>query len=158
MKSNLFNDDFQDLLQAFNKVNVEYVLVGGYAVIIHGYSRTTGDLDLLVNQTSENYFKLEKAFKIFGMPLFDMTLERFLDKTNLDVFEFGRPPIAIDILTQIKGANFKDIFDNSIKYEVEEDFIVNVIHYDNLLEVKLAANRAKDINDIEMLGKKNKDN
>ena len=52
---NIFNGDFQDFITALNNNEVEYILVGGYSVILHGYSRTTGDLDIWVNKKSENY-------------------------------------------------------------------------------------------------------
>lgn len=44
--NNLFNDDFRDFILAFNKANVDYVLVGGFSVVIHGYNRATGDMDI----------------------------------------------------------------------------------------------------------------
>lgn len=47
--SNIFNEDFIDFIQALNNAEVKYVLIGGYAVIIHGYQRTTGDMDILWN-------------------------------------------------------------------------------------------------------------
>jgi len=59
---NIFNEDFQDFLKALNANEVEYMLIGGYAVIAHGYHRTTGDMDIWVNKTSENYQKLLSAF------------------------------------------------------------------------------------------------
>ncbi|GAA0526299.1 hypothetical protein LX66_0460 [Chitinophaga japonensis] len=59
---NIFNDDFRDFIQALNNHNVEYIVVGGYAVILHGYRRPTGDMDIWVNPTRENYEKLVKAF------------------------------------------------------------------------------------------------
>jgi len=46
MHLNIFNDDFKDFLLALNTEKVKYILVGGYAVILHGYNRTTGDLDI----------------------------------------------------------------------------------------------------------------
>jgi len=67
--ANIFNDDFQDFLKALNEYQVEYILVGGYSVILHGYSRTTGDLDIWVKKTKENYIKIALAFRRFGMPL-----------------------------------------------------------------------------------------
>ncbi|MBP6447552.1 MAG: hypothetical protein KA341_12165, partial [Saprospiraceae bacterium] len=72
--TNIFNSDFQEFLKAFEDCRVEYVLVGGYSVIIHGYNRTTGDMDLFVNPKEENYEKITKAFTKFGMPLFGMSL------------------------------------------------------------------------------------
>lgn len=69
---NIFNRDFQDFIQALNQASVRYVLVGGYAVILHGYNRTTGDLDIWVDRTESNFQKLSIAFASFGMPLFDI--------------------------------------------------------------------------------------
>ena len=66
---NIFNEDFCDFIQSLNKFNVEYILVGGYAVIIRGYSRSTGDMDIWVNKTDENYQKLLSAITDFGLPI-----------------------------------------------------------------------------------------
>lgn len=82
---NIFNEDFIDFLNALNTAEVKYVLVGGYSVILHGYSRTTGDLDILVERTKENYHRIEQAFSIFKMPLFDMTEDNFLNNDAMDV-------------------------------------------------------------------------
>lgn len=59
---NIFNNDFRDFINALNHYEVKYILVGGYSVILHGYSRTTGDLDIWVNKTIENYERLKSAF------------------------------------------------------------------------------------------------
>lgn len=93
--------DFREFIQALNESDVEYVLVGGYAVVYHGYLRTTGDMDIWVNRTVENYHRLVSAFTCFGMPVFDMTRSNFLDVKKFDVFTFGVPPMAIDIMTQV---------------------------------------------------------
>ena len=66
--SNIFNEDFIDFIQALNNAEVKYVLIGGYAVIIHGYQRTTGDMDIFVECTKENYSQIKKAFHLFQMP------------------------------------------------------------------------------------------
>ena len=57
---NIFNDDFRDFITALNNKNVEYLMVGGYAVIIHGYRRTTGDLNIWINTSKKNYQQLVK--------------------------------------------------------------------------------------------------
>lgn len=93
---NIFNTDFRDFITALN--DADYLLIGGYSVILHGYTRTTGDLDIWVDRTVENYLRLEKAFQLFGMPVFDMTLPKFLDTVNYNVFTFGRSPVSIEIL------------------------------------------------------------
>jgi hypothetical protein len=83
---NIFHSDFRDFIQALNNNNVKYLLVGGYAVIFYGHSRTTGDMDIWVDCALENYQLLVKAFHEFRMPVFDMTEERFLQTKNLMFF------------------------------------------------------------------------
>ena len=87
---NIFNDDFRDFIRTLNIHNVRYILVGGYSVILHGYSRTTGDMDIWVDKTLDNYQRLRRAFLEFGMPVFDMTEKRFLNDPNVDVFTYGK--------------------------------------------------------------------
>ena len=70
MPTNLFNADFLDFLELLDKHDVDFLLVGGYAVILHGYVRSTGDLDLWINKTSKNYSKLKQAYLDFGTPIF----------------------------------------------------------------------------------------
>lgn len=98
---NIFNHDFKDFLSALNNQEVRYILVGGFSVILHGYPRTTGDMDIWVERTTENYQKLKKAFDQFGMPVFDMTEENFLSHPNWGVFTFGIPPVAIDLMVKV---------------------------------------------------------
>ena len=68
--ANLFNKDFTDFLRAFSQNKVEHLLVGGYAVILHGYTRSTADMDVWVNKTEKNYQRIAKAFFDFGTPVF----------------------------------------------------------------------------------------
>lgn len=145
--SNIFNPDFQDFIKALNNNNVDYILLGGYAVILYGYSRTTGDMDIFVRKDKENYHKIVAAFRAFGMPVFDMTEENFLNNSDLDVFSFGVPPISIDILTSAKELDFDEAFNNATMHEID-DLRVRVIHFNDLIRQKKAVNRPKDINDI----------
>ncbi len=150
MKSNIFNPDFQDFIRALNTAEVDYLLVGGYAVILHGYNRTTGDLDVWVHKTAENYQRLLKAFVQFGMPVFDMTEENFLHNSALDVFTFGVPPVSIDLMTETKGLDFKVAFQHAEWFEFE-DFKIRVVQFQDLLNAKAASNRPKDREDIRQL-------
>lgn len=147
---NLFHPDFRDFIKALHKHNVEYILVGGYAVILHGYERVTADMDIWVRCSEENYNKLLKSFMTFGMPVFDMTLDNFLDFQKWDVFRFGRKPVAIDIMTKVKGLSFEEAFLPAKMVDVD-DIQVRLIQYDHLLAAKKQAGRAKDINDLENL-------
>ncbi len=150
---NIFNDDFRDFIAALNEADVEYILVGGYSVILHGYKRITGDIDIWVNKTSENYDKIVVAFSIFGMPVFDMTKERFLSThVESEVFRFGISPSRIDLMTTVKGLSFADCFPMADWYQ-DEEIKVRLIHYKQLIESKLAAGRDKDNIDIKNLEK-----
>ena len=73
LMGNIFNEDFRDFLTALNYNGVRYILVGGFSVILHGYSRTTGDMDIWVERTSINYKSLKAAFLEFGMPVFGIS-------------------------------------------------------------------------------------
>ena len=148
--ANIFHEDFRDFLNALNEADVRYILVGGYSVVLHGYSRTTGDMDLWMERTSENYNRLIKAFQIFGMPVFDMTEENFLSHPIWDVFTFGTPPVAIDIMVKLEGLNFEDVFEKAIYFE-DDDLKIRTINRNDLITAKKITGRAKDINDLENL-------
>lgn len=148
--ANIFNEDFRDFLSALNKHGVRYILVGGFAVILHGYSRTTGDMDIWVERTKENYFRLKSAFDEFGMPVFDMTEQNFLSHPIWDVFTFGIPPVAIDIMVKVKGLDFEDNYNQSVLFK-DEDLDIRTLHKNRLIEAKKQSNRPKDIDDIQNL-------
>jgi predicted nucleotidyltransferase len=150
--SQIFHQDFIDFLKALNEHDVKYILVGGYAVILHGYERVTGDMDTWVESTTDNYERLYKAFITFGMPVFDMSLNNFLDTEKFDVFRFGRDPVAIDIMTKVKGLIFDEVFDQS-EIRVIDGIPVRVIHYHHLVEAKTQSGRNKDLNDLDNLRK-----
>jgi predicted nucleotidyltransferase len=145
---NIFNEDFKDFLIAFNHNQVEYIVVGGYAVILHGYSRTTGDMDIWVNKTEDNYKKIVAAFYEFQMPIMGMTKEVFLHNNNMDVFTYGRPPVCIDIMTSVKGMVFEEAFPKSTLRKVD-GIEVRLIDYRDLISAKKASGRHKDLDDIE---------
>ena len=84
---NIFYPDFRDFLIALNDRKVRYLLVGGYAVIFHGYARTTGDMDIWIERSKESYINLVNAFHDFKMPVFDMTPENFLVADDIEVFK-----------------------------------------------------------------------
>ena len=150
--ANLFNDDFADFLEACSVNKVEYLLVGGYAVILHGYIRSTADMDIWVNKTSDNYLRLAKAYKDFGSPIFSEN--EFLGN-KYDVWGIGVEPNKIEIMSEVKGIEFYECF-KACKKMPFKNFEVPYIHLKHLLLAKEAAGRFKDKADIEQLKKKNK--
>lgn len=146
---NIFNDDFQDFICSLNKYQVEYMLVGGYAVIIRGYSRSTGDMDIWVNKSASNFNQLQLAITTFGLPSIAIPKDHFFSN-QFDVFSFGKPPYAIKILTEVKGLEFEKAYLQST-IEIVDQIEVRVIHINQLIEAKKAAGRNKDLNEIENL-------
>lgn len=151
--ADIFQDDFRDFIQALNDNNVKYIVVGGFAVILYGHARVTGDMDVWVEQTEDNYRKLLKAFHQFHMPVFDMTKENFLHHKDWDVFKFGRKPVAIDIMTKVKGLDFTECY-SLVKVFEDGDLKIKTLHLNHLLEAKKEAGRLKDLDDIDQLTKK----
>jgi hypothetical protein len=151
LRQNIFNRDFQEFILALNLNQVAYILVGGYAVIIHGYSRTTGDMDIWVNPTEKNYYKLMNAFFDFGLPTHAISLDEFMDPTQVDVFTFGRPPVCLDIMTSVKGLSFQDAWNNSITFPLDNELEVKTLCHEDLIVTKQASGRHRDLDDIENL-------
>ena len=149
-----FNDDFRDFLQALNNQKVEYILVGGMAVILNGYVRTTGDMDVWVKKSKENYRKIVLAFHEFRMPVFDMTENKFLSD-EFDVWMFGAEPVKIELMTAVKGLEFEEAYNHSQIHD-EDGMPVRYLHVNSLIAAKKAAGRHKDLDDISQLQKKKK--
>ena len=89
IEAGLLNEDFIDFLKSLKENQVESLLVGGYAVVLHGYHRTTGDIDIWIKPTSENYGRLRKALAEFGLPLDAITRDNFLSSDQVDGLAYG---------------------------------------------------------------------
>jgi len=146
---NIFIDDFRDFIQALNDHDVDYMLVGGYAVLLHGVSRTTGDMDIWVHKTKDNYKKLMRSYTAFGLPTSDLSEQRFLGSES-DVFSYGISPVTIDIITELKGMEFNSTYQHVQIYN-DDDLTIKYINLRDLIEAKKASGRYKDLDDIEKL-------
>src|SRR5438132_127686 len=104
MAESFLNQDFRDLLRAFSAGDVRFLVVGAYAMAVHGRPRATGDLDIWIEATPENARRTHAALKDFGAPLHQVS-EADLASPGL-VFQIGLPPRRIDILTGIDGVEF----------------------------------------------------
>lgn len=107
-------------------------------------------MDLWVNQSEENYFKLKKVYKEFGAPIF--SLEEFFNDT-FDVWSMGIEPRKIEILTKVSGLNFLES-KSHCNWILEENFKVPYIDFEDLMKNKLASGRLKDLLDFQQLSKK----
>ena len=104
-------------------------------MILYGHSRVTGDMDIWIEPTEKNYIKLVDAFKEFGMSLFDMTKTNFLSVDKFDVFSFGKKPVAIDIMTKVKGLNFEEAYQHS-KIFNNDGLLIGTLHFNDLILAK----------------------
>ncbi|MDG4552634.1 MAG: hypothetical protein P9E24_00035 [Candidatus Competibacter sp.] len=144
----MLSQDFKEFVELLNKHKVEYLIVGGYAVGIHGYPRYTGDLDVWINATMENAQKMVRVFDDFGFSSFGLREEDFIKSGN--VIQMGYPPFRIDILTTIDGVGFKDCYKNKMVV-LHDEMILYVIGIEDLKKNKKVSGRLKDIDDLENL-------
>ncbi|MGE0040304.1 MAG: hypothetical protein AB7H88_19915 [Vicinamibacterales bacterium] len=143
------HQDFLDLLRAFADHEVRYLIVGAYALGVHGRPRATGDLDVWVEPTPGNAARIVNALKAFGAPVEQVTVDDF-SRPGV-VFQMGLPPVRIDVLTDLSGVTF----DEAWPARVQADFgpiTVDVIGRDAFIKNKRATGRARDLGDVEALG------
>jgi predicted nucleotidyltransferase len=140
--------DFSEFLNLLNSTGVEYLLVGGYAVGIHGYVRATGDLDIWIRISSENARNTEKALREFGFAGTAVTEGLFLKENS--VIRMGVPPMRLEVLTSISGVDFAECYRERLVVQID-GMDVPVISLNRLLQNKRAAGRAKDLADIDNL-------
>ena len=139
------NPDFLDMLSALCDAEADFLVVGAYAVAVHGRPRATGDLDLWVRPTEENAQRVWKALARFGASLDDLRLEDLVSDDL--VFQIGVAPGRIDILTSIGSIRFADAWQGHVVVDIE-GLRVPVIGKECLIRAKLEAGRPRDLADV----------
>lgn len=153
MKKLKLETDFIDFVDLCNKYEVEYLVIGGYAVSIHGYPRSTKDLDICIRISEQNALKMIQVINDFGFASLKLTKEDFLKRDFIT--QLGQEPIRIDILNDLDGVSFEEAWVNKKIIDFEGSKI-NFIGYSELLKVKEKAGRPQDIADINKLKSRNK--
>ena len=144
----LLNPDFRDMLSAFNEEKVEYLLIGAYALAVHGVPRATGDMDIWIRSTSENAHRVWCGLLKFGAPLSNLN-EADLTTSGI-VFQIGVAPSRIDILTTIDGVDFADAWKGRLEVNVE-GLNIPVISRSHLIQNKKTVGRPQDLADVARL-------
>lgn len=144
----MLTQDFREFIQSLNDNQVHYLVIGGYAVALHGYPRYTKDIDIWVEMTPENAANMVKALEQFGFSSLDLQVEDFL--TPDQVIQLGYPPNRIDLITTPDGIDFASCYPNRLVVEVN-GVEVNFIDLENLKLNKRAAGRLQDLADLENL-------
>jgi hypothetical protein len=147
--------EFRQLLLLLKKHHVDFMVIGGYAVIYYGYSRTTTDIDILLKPDNGNRTKLVAALTEFGISLKSINKLKEIDFTGIQLFYFGNKPRRIDFLTMINGVSFAEA-DAQVNHFMLEKQKIPVIPYQYLILSKFSTDRIQDKADIEMLQKINK--
>lgn len=146
----MLNPDFRDMLSEFNAGDVEYLIVGGYAVAHHGYVRATGDLDFWVRRTPENADRVLRALATFGAPAGLVTRDDLLNPEM--IAQIGVEPNRIDILSDIDGVDFDDAYPSRVIVRVDE-VEIPFVGLQHLLQNKRATGRSEDAVDADRLEK-----
>jgi hypothetical protein len=144
----VLNQDFKEFIQSLNDNAVRYLLVGGYAVALHGYPRYTKDLDIWVESTTENAARMIKALQLFGFGSLDLKESDFT--TPDQVIQLGYPPNRIDLLTSLSGVEFSECYPSRVIEEID-GVLVSFIDLENLKKNKKATGRHQDLADVENL-------
>ncbi|HEY6358324.1 MAG TPA: hypothetical protein VIX35_08760 [Vicinamibacterales bacterium] len=142
------NPDFVDLLRAFVAADVRFLVVGAYALAVHGRPRATGDLDVWVDPTPDNASRVMQALRAFGAPVAEITEADF---SHAGVtYQIGVAPGRIDLLTDLTGLTFEEAWPGRVRGSFA-DGDVDVIGRQAFVRNKRATGRAKDLGDIEGL-------
>jgi hypothetical protein len=150
MPADTLNQDFVDLLSALQDHGVEFVVVGAWALAVHGHPRATGDLDVLVRPESGNAQRLLAALTAFGAPVkaHGLTAADFTRPGT--VYQLGLPPRRIDLMTSISGVDFDAAWASHLARDLGSR-LIPFLGRTELIRNKRASGRAKDLADVERL-------
>ena len=140
--------DFKDFLKLLNDHEVDYLLIGGYAVAYHGYPRSTYDMDIWIGISEANAEKMVRVMESFGFTGGDVSPDLFLSERCL--IRMGVPPVRLEILTSVSGVGFAACYRNRI-LDVIDDVPVSIINLQDLRKNKAASGRHKDLDDLQRL-------
>ncbi len=144
----MFSQDFKEFIESLNANHVRYLVVGGYAVALHGHPRYTKDLEIWVECNLQNAQALIKALSQFGMGSLGLSEQDFL--TPDQVVQLGYPPEKIDILVSISGVEFTECFSKRVEVSLD-GVVVSFIDLEHLKLNKKASGRMQDLADLENL-------
>ncbi len=150
MNERLLNPDYRDMVECLLKEGVDFMLVGGYAVALHGWPRTTFDIDFWIMANPENAKAVMRAIRAFGAPLMDLT-EADFHRPGM-VFQIGTEPQRIDIISAVDGLDYADASRRAVRMNVD-GLEFKVISIDDLIVNKRASGRPKDVADALALEK-----
>jgi len=142
--------DFKEFIELLNAHDVQYLVIGEYAVNFHGYPRYTKNIDFWLWMTDENIEKLLQVIKSFGFGSLGLDKNDFSDADN--IIQLGYEPYRIDLLMDVNGVDFQECYNRRIDGEIET-VKVKFLSIDGLIVAKKNAGRLQDLADAEQLEK-----
>ena len=149
----MLNKDYKEMLQLLLEEQVDFILVGAYALAAHGYPRATGDIDIWVRADEINSINIYRALERFGAPLDQITVNDFTNEGI--VFQIGVTPRRIDIITHLDGVSFGEADEDKVIVKVE-GLKLPILSFDKLIKNKLSTGRERDELDVKLLQKRRK--
>lgn len=146
----MLNEDYRKILQLFIEEKVEFLLVGAFALAVHGLPRATGGIELFIKPGNKNSKKVYRALSRFGAPMADISSEDFQSEDL--IFQIGVVPRRIDIITSISGVSFDEAFNESV-ISMVDGLNIPVISISKLIKNKESTDRDKDSLDVKILKK-----
>jgi len=147
----VLNSDYKDMLRVLLGNGVKFLLVGAYAMSVHGYPRATGGIDIWVEPSAENSERVYRALAQFGAPLHEVDEATFV-KLGV-VFQIGVEPRRIDIMSAVSGVSFEEAYPHRQTVDIE-GMPIPILSYDDLIRNKRATGRDKDRLDADRLEKR----
>lgn len=144
----MLNQDFREFIQSLNANQVRYLVVGGYAVALHGHPRYTKDINIWLELSPDNASNVVKALDQFGFGSLGLQAADFL--TPDQIVQFGNPPSRIELFTTLPGVEFATCYPQRIQTKID-GLSVDFIDLDNLKKNKRAVGRLQDLADLENL-------
>ena len=148
-KSMKVQPDFRELLALFNAHEIDYIIVGAYALAYHGAPRFTGDIDIYVRPTPDNAIRILEALNSFGFGSLGLKAEDFQKPEQ--VVQLGIPPVRIDLITSVTGVSWEQADTGKVSGQYG-DINVHYLGRDQYTQNKRATGRKKDLADLEALG------
>ena len=144
----MLNRDFREFIQSLNDNGVRYLVIGGYAVALHGHPRYTRDIDIWIEMTPDNAANVVRALEQFGFGSLGLKTVDFV--TPDQIVQLGYPPNRIDLVTTASGVDFADCYAARVAVKVD-GVLVTFIDLENLKRNKRASGRLQDLADLENL-------
>jgi hypothetical protein len=141
--------DLREFIESLNSHNVDYLIVGAFALAFHGVPRSTGDIDIFVRRSPENAARIEEVLVRFSFASLGLSAADFLSPDQ--VIQLGHPPNRIDLLTSITGVEFDEAWSERVSADLH-GVSVPFIGREALIRNKKSTGRTQDKADLEALG------